>query len=99
MNDRERYNAALHAMQSGVLMEIDAELPTLHPDLKRFLKHQRVGINSALSDIGALARLLIARGLFTEAEYLAAVADAMEAEQKTYEATLSQLLGVKVSLA
>lgn len=99
--DRRRYEAAAHAMQSGVKQEIENELGHLNlPDtLMRFLKHERTGINSAMSDVGAISGLLIARGCFTEAEYVKAVADAMEREKDRYEKHLSALLGVKITLA
>lgn len=91
--DEARYQAAAHAMQSGVAWEltqkgIDAETP-----IGRELKHVRVGVNSAMSQQGALARLLIAKGLFTQGEYMAAMADAMEAEKAMYEKTAREHYG------
>ena len=96
---RKEYEAALHAMQSGVLQEIENEMPELPPMLKRFLKHERVGINSALCDQAAMVRLFIQKGLFTEAEYVLAIRDEMRAEQRRYEQRLSQLFGFPVTLA
>ena len=80
--DRERYMNAAHAMQSGVAIWMERGNKETEP------KHLRVGINSAMSDQGALTRLLIEKGVFTEEEYVAAVADAMEREVAIYEARL-----------
>jgi len=62
-------------------------------------KHLRVGINVALSDMGALVKLLIAKGVITQAEYEEAATEMMEREKQRYEAHLSDLLGSKVTLA
>lgn len=93
MNDRGRYIAAAHAMQSGVMQDHALGGDDGSP------KHLRVGINTALADQGALVRLLVAKGLITEEEYLAAIADAMEDEQKRYEEALTERMGVEISLA
>jgi len=89
----QRYRAAAHAMQSGVAMEMNYRPQPTEA------KHLRVGVNAAMVDQGALAKLLIAKGVFTEAEYLEALADAMEAEKHRYEEILSELLGKKITLA
>lgn len=47
-------------------------------------KHLRVGINTAMVDSAALARILIAKGLFTWDEYAAELADEMEREVLRY---------------
>lgn len=98
-NDADRYRAAAHAMQSGVRLRMtregvpdDSELIPGHTSPK----HLRVGINSAMSDQGGLARLLIEKGLITEAEYVKAMADAMEAEAQSYHDQLG--LGDNVTL-
>jgi hypothetical protein len=84
---QERYAAAAHAMQSGVAMKMNYDPNSTTP------KHLRVGINSAMSDHGALARLLITKGVITEDEYLEAVADGMEREAAMYQDELRQRLG------
>jgi len=78
MSERDvaRYQAAAHAMQSGVAAEMGKECEP---------KHLRVGVNSAMVGNAALARLLIDKGVFTLDEYEAAQADEMEAEQARYE--------------
>lgn len=84
MTDEERYRAAAHAMQSGVAyeMSINPESAGTTP------KHLRVGVNAAMAEQSGLARLLIAKGIITEAEYLKAVADAMERERDRYQARM-----------
>lgn len=82
--DADRYEAAAHAMQSGVAAEHAAGSTDGSP------KHLRVGVNSAHVGIAALARLLLEKGVITMDEYEAAQAEEMEAEQKRYE----QRLGV-----
>ncbi len=90
--DIERYAAAAHAMQSGVGMELASDPTSGTP------KHLRVGINSAMVENSALARVLMAKGLITQGEYLKALADAMEEEQTRYQDRLSQQFGRKVTL-
>ena len=93
MSDEERYHAAAHAMQTGVAMEMNYRPQPTEP------KHLRTGINTAMVDHAALVGLLVAKGVITDAEYMKALADAMEAEQARYESHLSQILGTKVTLA
>ena len=93
LREKQRYLNALHAMQSGVAMEIHYNENEVEP------KHLRVGINAAMSDTGGLVELLISKGLFTEEEYIAAIADNMEEEAKSYADKLSERLGKKVTLA
>ena len=91
--DTARYNAAAHAMQSGVAMEMNFHPSPTEP------KHLRVGVNSAMSDMGGLATLLIEKGVITREEYTKAVADAMEREKQRYEAFLTEHYGRPVTLA
>ena len=92
MTARERYEAAAHAMQSGVAMEMNHRSAPTEP------KHLRVGINAAMADQAGLVMLLISKGIITEAEYIEAVAESMERERKRYEERLTELLGAKVTL-
>lgn len=92
MDDRERWKAAAHAMQSGVAFDEGQGSTSLQP------KHLRVGINCAMCDHSALVRLLIEKGILTEPEYLKAIADEMEREVKRYETRLTEQLGTKVTL-
>lgn len=88
MTDEERYFAALHAMQTGVAIEmgIDERASATEP------KHLRVGVNSAMVNMAALARLLMDKGIITPEEYTKANADEMEAEHKRYEERLGVTL-------
>jgi hypothetical protein len=88
----ERYLAAAHAMQSGVAAEMQHDPACTAP------KHLRVGVNSSLVNSSALAELLIAKGIITDAEYVEALAKGMECEQARYEQMLSARLGTKVTL-
>lgn len=83
----ERYQAAAHAMQTGVAYRIEYDPRHATP------KDLRVGVNSAHVSIGALAKLLIDKGVITLDEYTAANADQMETEAATYQAWLQDRLG------
>lgn len=93
-DDVNRYQAALHAMQSGVKQEMS--MP--HRASATEPKHLRVGVNAAMVDHAGLISLLIDKGLFTQAEYTRYIADAMETEKARYESELSAALGIKVTL-
>lgn len=84
---RERYVKAAHGMQSGVAAQTAYGSKQCDP------KHLRVGVNAAMSDLGAVARLLIAKGVFTEREYLEAICKGMEDERDSYEAAVQALMG------
>lgn len=92
--DRVRYLAALHAVQSGVAAEIAHDIS--HDTDPKML---RVGVNAAMSDHAGLAKLLMEKGIFSEDEYLCAIADQMEIEKLNYEKGLSELLGKPIGLA
>lgn len=85
--DRQRYLDAAHAMQSGVAMKMNYEAAETTP------KHLRVGVNSAQCSTAALAVLLIDKGVITDDEYVAAVADEMERERDRYQQWLAERLG------
>ncbi len=80
-HSRARYDAACHAIQSGVKFEHEM----LRSD-DGSPKHLRVGVNLAQVSVAALAGLLIDRGLFTMDEYEAAMALAAEQEVERYHA-------------
>lgn len=73
-----RYNAAAHAMQTGVAIKMQHEPEETEP------KHLRVGVNSSLSALSGLVTLLIEKGVITLEEYYSASADAMEREAVSY---------------
>lgn len=93
-DDQARWAAAAHAMQSGVATEMG--LPGRQTATEP--KFLRVGINTALSDHGGLVKLLIDKGVITEAEYFKAIADQMEFEKASYEKRLSEHFGRPITL-
>jgi hypothetical protein len=89
---RARYEAAAHAMQSGVAADQGS---ADHSDNS---KHLRVGINSALVETSALGNLLMAKGIVAAEEYAEAIIAGMEAEVLRYQELLSKRLGKVVTL-
>lgn len=85
--DRDRYLAAAHGMQAGVATKMHYDPNHTAP------KHLRVGVNSAMVEHNALATLLMARGVITEAEYVTALADAMERERDSYQQEIQDHYG------
>jgi hypothetical protein len=88
--NRARYAAAMHAVQSAVRLDIEISGDSA---AGADPKHLRTGINACLVDSGAVAQLLVAKGVFTESEYLAALADAAEREQASLTERLRQRTG------
>jgi hypothetical protein len=86
---QREYHELCHAMQSGVAMWMNYELPPKATDPK----HLRVGVNSAMVDSAALASVLIAKGIITEREYYTALRDKMKAEVESYRKLISEHLG------
>lgn len=86
------YRAKAHAMQSGVALKMNYDPNETSP------KHLRVGVNSALCDSAALARLLIEKGLITREEYEAAIAAEMSREVERYETWLTEHLGSQTKI-
>lgn len=77
----ERYEKAMHAMQSAIAFELQTDAN----QKDKTTKSLRVGVNSCLVDFTALAQLLIKKGIIHEDEYLESLAEAAEAEVKRYE--------------
>ena len=73
----ERYQAAAHAMQTGVEF--------LQDKTNQTPKHLRVGVNSAMVDAAAVALALMRKGVITPLEYATALADKMEEEAASFE--------------
>lgn len=86
------YREALHAMQSGVALEMRHLTKDTEP------KHLRVGINSAFCDHAVLVKLLMDKGIITEMEYAAAITQEMNEEVARYEERLSVMLNTKITL-
>lgn len=82
--DRHRYIAAAHAVQTAIAATRGRDTEP---------KHLRVGIDITKSDQGALSELLIKKGIITREELIKALADAMEREQASREAELGVKLG------
>lgn len=89
---RDRYQAAMHGVQSGVAHSEHAHPKLFSP------KNTRVGITSCQVTDEGLATLLLKKGIITEVEYHEAVADAAEREKKRWEEDLSQRTGIVVRL-
>jgi hypothetical protein len=83
---RQEYFALAHAMQSGVAMKINYDDSDTNP------KHLRVGVNSTMVETGALAKLLMEKGVFTEQEYYQALVELMQNEVNLYKEWLRQRL-------
>lgn len=98
MTPAERYVAAACAVQSGVKADMETD-PNQNSQGASTPKHLRTGLNNIMSDHGSLAALLIAKGIFTEDEYLEAIAAGTEREQARYEQLLTERFGCPVSLA
>jgi hypothetical protein len=82
----KEYREALHAMQSGVAMQME------HTG-EATPKHLRVGVNSAMCGQAALVKLLVEKGLFTMEEYHAAITAEMNLEVGRYEKAISDRTG------
>lgn len=101
---KRRYAAAMHAVQTGVAMTIsldnrDVASGDKQPDSgSASSKHLRTGIDSALVSNGALTQLLIEKGVITELEFWAKLAEFAEDEAKAYESELRQRCGGNITL-
>ena len=74
---QRRYEAAVHSYQSAIALQITRlGLNGAGADPK----HLRVGINSTMSDHGALAMLLVEKGIITDREYAEAIVKGAERE-------------------
>lgn len=94
---QRRYLAAAHAVQAGVQMEMNNDPPSRSGSAVS-PKMLRTGINLAMVEHGALIRVLIAKGLFTEEEYFEELVKGVEAEQSAYEERLTQRFGGKTKI-
>ena len=85
MSEYERH---AHRVQTAIAarMGLDPENNDTKP------KHLRVGIDMSKSDMCGLARLLIAKGVFTESEYIAAITQAAADEADMHERELQSIL-------
>lgn len=84
-SEERRYLDACHAMQTGVMYEMETAALRGARHESSEPKHLRAGINSAMVSHGALVKLLVEKGILTWDEYVTSQADAMEAEVVLYE--------------
>lgn len=91
--EKMTYVQAAHAMQSGVAMKMNVDVSETTP------KHLRVGVNSAMVETSALAKLLVAKGVFTKEEFEAVLTEEMTAEAERYEKWCREKFGPGVTLA
>lgn len=68
------YEQAAHGVQSAVAFDMVQQGvdPEMHA-ASRMLKHLRTGVDLRAADAGALATLLISKGVFTHEEYVEAM--------------------------
>lgn len=98
------YTELLHAMQSGCEYGVGGMTgtPPIGPqaalDRWREQKHLRVGVNSVNVSLGALSKLLVAKGLITDLEYVEAIVDELRLYVGELEQEISTQFGVKVTL-
>lgn len=91
--NQQEYMRLCHAMQTGVAYEMADGSRDTEP------KHLRVGVNAAMRDGASIAKLLVAKGVITEDELWAALAEGMREEVQEYEARLSRSVGRTIKLA
>lgn len=93
---QQEYVVLLHAVQTGVLREIQVfgtgETAAAGP------KHLRVGVNSAIIQNSSLATLLMRKGIITEVEYWQTQVELWRDEVASFEKRLSAAMGIDVKL-
>lgn len=89
MSDDEKltYEEAAHGVQTGIAYEIERGSDCASP------KHLRTGLNMSKADQAGLVRLLIAKGLITEDEYIAAITESANTELAYEEKIVNDLYG------
>lgn len=91
-----------HAIQTGEKFEMEtgpnANFYAAHPGLANDIKHLRTGISCAMCEHGAISRLLVSKGLVTEAEFYDASLNSLKEEITRYEQRISSLVGRPVRL-
>lgn len=87
-----RYRGLCHAVQTGVQFEQTRGSQDGSP------KHLRTGVNMSKCDHAALVRLLVAKGVFTDLEYITELVLEAEREVKRYEDRILEQYDVKVTL-
>jgi DNA-binding ferritin-like protein (Dps family) len=88
----ERSTQLLHAVQSGIAMTIEKGSTRATP------KHLRVGVDNSIIMHSAICKLLFAKGIITEDEYLDQYIELLEEEVDKEEKTLSEVFGADIRL-
>lgn len=88
----QRYHAAAHGVQSAIAFQLERTPRSAAATPK----HLRVGLNMCLVDASAIAKLLIAKGVITEEEYLVAIAEAAEDELARITAQVQSETGLEM---
>jgi hypothetical protein len=76
-NDQNRYGEAAHAVQTAIKWQMETQGTDAAGTSP---KHLRVGVNMALVENSALVMLLLEKGIITDEEWYAVLADATEEE-------------------
>lgn len=90
---REEYLGLMHAMQTGVAYSMGF-MSSSECDPK----HLRVGLNSAMCELGALTDLLMEKGIMTWEEIMDKRIEYMQHEVEEYSQRLSKAMGSDVEL-
>lgn len=87
-----------HAVQTGYAYSEPEKYGGEPGTVSNEMKHLRVGVTTALVDLGSLGRLLIAKGVIQEEEYLTALVEGMRVEKERLEAAMTAQVGRPVTL-
>jgi hypothetical protein len=87
------YERLGHAIQTGTAYEHELISPTSGTP-----KHLRTGLNCVMSDVGALAHLLIEKGVISDQEYYAAMIEGLQREVADHERRLTARIGRPIQL-
>lgn len=92
------YEQAAHGVQSAVAFEMIKKGvdPDVH-EASRMLKHLRTGVDMRAADAGALATLLISKGVFTEEEYVEAMRMGANEELASYTESVCGKYNVNIT--
>lgn len=90
------YVEAAHAVQTGIAFLIQKKG---EKEAGADPKHLRTGLDLRASDHAGLVRLLIGKGIITEAEYEEAMVQSANREADDYEKKVSEAMGRPITLA
>jgi hypothetical protein len=90
------YEAAGHGVQSAIRFEMSQQgfADDEQDKIVHMLKHLRVGLDMRAADHSALAELLVAKGVITEAEYIEQMRLAANEELARYEEHCREAYGL-----